>query len=248
MDEIGRAFLRATAYGADEAHEPSDQQKGLPQPPLEWPCPPEARRVALPAAKEMEIPSADLREVLEGRRSVRRYTADPLTLTELSWLLWATQGVQTRSERHTLRTVPSAGARHPFETVILANRVEGLEPGLWRYLALSHELAEYDLATPQLAEVVTEMCLGQSFVAESAATFLWICDAYRTRWRYPERGWRLVFVDVGHVCQNLYLAAEAIGCGCCAILAFGDPQMNELLRLDGEERFLAYVATVGRKP
>lgn len=84
-------------------------------------------------------------------------------------------------------------------------------------------------------------------VKNSAVTFFWAAVTYRMGWRYGERGYRYLFLDAGHVCQNLYLAAEAVGCGVCAIAAFEDDTLNQLLGLDGVEQFAVYVATAGRK-
>ena len=125
---IGREFIQRTKY---VYLGPSDQSQGLPQPPLELPYDQDAEILSLPSPAESEIPSMDLRQAIERRVSVRRYTADPLSLDELSYLLWSTQGVKEVSRRPvTMRTVPSAGARHAFETYLLINRVEGVEPGL----------------------------------------------------------------------------------------------------------------------
>ena len=66
-------------------------------------------------------------------------------------------------------------------------------------------------------------------------------------WRYGQRGYRYLHLDAGHACQNLYLAAEAIGCGACAIAAFSDEAVDELLGLDGQSRFTIYLAAVGRR-
>jgi len=244
----GRQFMRATAYGyPDDPREPSDQEKGLPQPPLQLDWDESAPAIELPPPAEITVPSTDLRTIIEQRRSVRTYADTPLTLNELAWLLWATQGVQEVGPGRTLRTVPSGGARHPFETVLSVNRVEGVPPGLWRYVAIGHKLVAWDLSTPDIADTITRHCMGQRFVSESAVMFIWICVPYRSVWRYQDRAYRGMHVDVGHVCQNLYLAAEGIGCGCCAIMAYGDPQMNGLVGLDGEEQFVIYVATVGKK-
>ena len=90
-------------------------------------------------------------------------------------------------------------------------------------------------------------CLGQEFVKRSAATFIWVCDVNRMTWRYSERGYRYAFMEAGHVCQNLYLSAESIGCGVCAIAAYDDDTMNQLLGLDGESQFVIYIATIGKK-
>jgi len=225
----------------------SDQSRGLPQPPLELPYDKSRTVVDLPKPPEVNVSDVSLRRAIEDRRSVREYSDAPLTLGELSWLLWCTQGVREVAERNaTLRNVPSAGARHAFETYVLVNRVDSLKPGIYRFLATEHELVEVEISGA-MAEKVSAACLGQTFVRDSAAAFIWTAVPYRMAWRYGERGYRYINVDVGHVCQNLYLAAEAIGSGACAIGAFNDDQLNELLNIDGVEHFAIYVATVGKK-
>lgn len=242
--DAGREFMRKTTY---RNLEESDQQKGLPQPPLELPCDAAQLLIDLPAPKTIDLGHHDLRAAIEGRRSVRNYAAQPLTLAELSYLLWCTQGVKEVIGTHaTLRTVPSAGARHAFETYVLANRVEGLEPGLYRFLAIAHRLLPVNLSR-NLADRVAEAALHQEFIKASGVTFIWTAVAYRMLWRYGERGYRYLHLDAGHVCQNLYLAAGAIGCGACAIAAFDDEAMNATLGIDGEAQFTIYLATVGKK-
>jgi SagB-type dehydrogenase family enzyme len=144
-----------------------------------------------------------------------------------------------------MRNVPSAGARHAFETYLLVNNVQGLDPGLYRYLALTHELLQIDTA-PGMAERVVLACLGQDFVGTCAATFIWVAVPYRMTWRYSERGYRYLYIDAGHVGQNLYLSARSLDCGVCAIAAFSDDDMNRILGLDGEEQFVIYIATAGK--
>ena len=188
----------------------------------------------------------ELRTAIEQRHSVRHYIDTPLLLHELAYLLWCTQGV--RKAVHgaaTMRNVPSAGARHAFETYVLANNVEDLPPGLYRYLALDHVLLQHETAS-SVSERVVEACLGQRFAATSAATFIWVAVPYRMTWRYGERGYRYLYLDAGHVAQNLYLSAASVNCGVCAIAAFSDDDMNQLLGLDGESQFAIYVATVGK--
>ncbi len=241
---IGREFMRKTYY---QHLGQSDQTKGLPQPPLELPYDADKPLIDLPALKGVDLGHFDLRAAIENRRSVRNYARQPLTLEELSYLLWCTQGVKEVIEtRATLRTVPSAGARHAFETYLLANRVEGLEPGLYRFLAMEHMLLPVSLAR-DLADRVSEAALQQDFIKASAVTFIWTAVVYRMLWRYGERGYRYMHLDAGHACQNLYLAAEAIGCGACAIAAFNDEAMNGVIGIDGDEQFVIYMATVGKK-
>ena len=239
----GQEFMEQTRY----AHiGMSDQQKGLPQPPLELPADPRKPFIDLARPPRFEIPPADLLETIEKRQSHRSYLHEPLTLDELAFLLWCTQGVKrVHGSQATFRTVPSAGARHAFETYLLVNDVEELEPGLYRYLALSHRLQQID-TDPTLPHRVTSACFDQQFILRAGAVFLWTAVPYRMTWRYGERGYRDLHLDAGHVCQNLYLAAGAAGCGVCAIAAFDDNAMNGLLGIDGKDRFLIYLATVGK--
>lgn len=245
---VGREYMRQTRYQAlvTSGQQP-DQQCGVLQPPLTQAWPAEAPRVELPPPTEAVLSTPDLREVIGRRTSLRRYDPTPLTLAELSFLLWATQGVRMQRPTHLLRTVPSAGARHPFETVLLANRITGLEPGLYGYESVGHRLVRLRQG-PDLGPRLTAACLGQEMVAQSAVTFLWVAVPYRTTWRYSERGYRYLHLDAGHVCQNLYLAAEAIGAGTCAVAAFDDDALIELLELDPHEAFVIYLAPVGRRP
>ncbi len=240
---IGREFMERTRYAYLG---PSAQQRGEPQPPLELPYDVSERPVELPEAEDLLLGPVDLRALIERRATRRNYTDQPLSIQELSFLLWATQGIKgLRDTFATLRTVPSAGARHAFETILLVNRVEGVAPGFYRYLASLHFLVPLHLGENG-AQRATEAARNQEHVARSAVTFFWVAVAERMTWRYGERGYRYLHLDAGHVCQNLYLAAEAIHCGVCAIAAFDDEATNRLLELDGEEQFVIYMATVGK--
>jgi SagB-type dehydrogenase family enzyme len=225
----------------------SDQEKGLPQPPLEIPPDPALPIIDLPGPETIAVPPLDLRTAIGRRRSIRSYAREPVSLSELAFLLWCTQGVQRVAGTYaTFRTVPSAGARHALETYLLVNDVAGLEPGLYRYLALTHRLQQLE-TDPTLAVRIMEACLGQQFILRSGATFLWVAVPYRMTWRYAERGYRELHKDAGHACQNLYLAAEAVGCGVCAVAAYDDDAMAKILGIDGVDRFLIYLATVGKR-
>jgi SagB-type dehydrogenase family enzyme len=225
----------------------SDQSLGLPAPPLEKPVPPNTRAIPLPKPPDIIVPAQELRTAIEKRRSVRHYSRDPLTIQELACLCWCTQGiVEVKAPFYTLRNVPSAGGRHALETYLLINRIKGLQPGLYRYLPFSHALITVDLSSG-ITDAIMSACLGQAFVRSSAVTFIWSAVIYRMVWRYGERAYRLVHLDAGHVCQNLYLAAEQIGCGTCAIGAFDDQKIADVLGIDGNEEFILYCAAVGRK-
>ncbi len=244
MADTGNEFMKKTGFRFLET---SDQARGVRIPPFEIPAEDNGQPVLLPEIRSDLVPVIDLTEAMNRRRSIRRYAEIPLALEELSYLLWITQGVKkVIPGSGTLRTVPSAGARHALDTYLLINRVKGLEPGLYRYLALQHAILPLN-RKKDLPFLITESCLGQTMVTRSGCTFIWVADIYRMTWRYGERGYRYIFLDAGHVCQNLYLGVEAIGCGACAIAAFSDENLNQVLELDGENRFAIYLATVGKK-
>lgn len=239
----GREFMEKTKYRYLGR---SDQERGIPQPPLELPPDPGKRIIDLPEPASLHISPVDLRTAIEHRRSVRTYVRKPLTLAELAFLLWCTQGVQRVAGTYaTFRNVPSAGARHAIETYLLVNDVDGLPPGLYRYLALTHRMQEVD-TDPTLPARIMEASLHQQFVLHAGVVFLWVAVPYRMTWRYGERGYRELHKDAGHICQNLYLAAETVGCGVCAIAAYDDDVMGTILGIDRGEQFVIYLATVGK--
>ena len=245
---IGTEFMRKTCY---DLQPPSDQSRNMPAPPLEIDYDPNIALIPLVKPEEIRIEQISLRESIERRQSVRTYSITPLSLIELSWLLWVTQGIKqdlTSQVRRvvTPRNVPSAGARHAFETYLLINRIEGLNPGIYRYIASKNKLFPL-IKSDSIASQVKKAAYNQSMVEKSAVTFIWVADVYRMTYRYGERGYRYLHLDAGHVCQNLYLAAENIACGICAIAAFHDLELNELLDLDGINQFVIYLASVGKK-
>jgi SagB-type dehydrogenase family enzyme len=243
-DSIGRLFMQKT-----RPHElqPSAQSQGVTQPPLELPYPGSASLINLPEPEDVQMPAMTVRTAIEKRQTLRRYAPQALSTEELSFLLWCTQGVKQVTPRPvTLRTVPSAGARHAFETYLLVNRTDSVNPGLYRYIALQHSLLELNLS-PQIVDEVTHACFDQEMIRTSAVTFIWVAVVERMSWRYGERGYRYLHLDAGHVCQNLYLAAENIDCGVCAIAAYNDDQLNDALGLDGEKMFAIYLGSVGKR-
>ncbi len=186
-------------------------------------------------------------EAIARRESVRQYDAAPLTLEELAALLWATQGVRRMlSPISARRSVPSAGARHAFETYLAVSRVEALPAGLYRYLPFDGQLAQLAI-DPQIGHRAADACLGQRFVALAAVTFFWTAIPARMEWRYDLAAHKVIAIDAGHVCQNLYLACESLGLGTCAIAAYDQEACDRLLGVDGDEEFTLYLAPVGRR-
>lgn len=225
----------------------SDQSKGTEHPDVQRPVDADVSVTDLPEVKSGIVPDLNLLDIVNSRRSVRKFKDDPLSLEELSWLLWSTQGVQKvlRDGIATLRTVPSGGARHPFETYLLVNNVTDLEPGLYRYLPLDHAIACLSEQVPP--EKVISGCLDQTFCGECAVTFVWSVIPYRTEWRYGPVSHKIIAIDAGHLCQNLYLACTATGLGTCGIGAYDQVAMDSLLGFDGEDEFVIYIAPVGRR-
>lgn len=181
-----RKFLKADRWGKWQKIE-TDQKKGIPAPPPEKPWSEDAVLIDLVAPEDLTVGQMPLIEAIRRRRSRREYTRQPLSLEELSYLLWATQGVSKVAEGDgtravpSRRTVPSGGARHPFETYLLVKRVEGQAPGLYRYLPLEHKIYLLS-ADAGVAGKVHEATFGQ-FVEASAVTFIWTAIPYRTEWR-----------------------------------------------------------------
>ncbi|PIJ60982.1 SagB/ThcOx family dehydrogenase [Mesotoga sp. H07.pep.5.3] len=242
----GRAFLGNKIWEeVDRQLKKTDQMEGKPQPPLEKSSE-GYELIKLPDPNAVNLHMKDLREIIFSRESRRIFSDDKISLESLSFLLWSTQGVKgvLKNNYATLRTVPSAGARHPFETYLFVRLVKGLKKGLYRYVALSHSLIF--LKEGDFAKEVAEAALGQKFVGQCAVTFVWSVLPYRTEWRYDLTSYKPILLDAGHVCQNLYLACEALNLGTCAIAAYDQTKTDELIGLDGYDEFAIYMAPVGK--
>ncbi len=223
------------------------QSRGITQPPWQKPCPPGTKKVALPAAGRWKtIPGMKLEDAIAHRKSRRKYTQQALSLEELAFLLWATQGLRTAAAaRHNFRTVPSAGCRHAVETYIAAFRVTGLDKAIYRYLPLGHALVEV-VRHPDLEEQLTRATFGQAFCGAAAATFIWTAIPERMEWRYGDASYKVIALDAGHICQNLYLACENISAGTCAVAAYDQEEIDAVLGVDGKDEFTIYLAPVGK--
>lgn len=237
-----RLFLGSDYFESDEQ---PDQKRGVPQPERQKPIPPGSALIDLPAPDTFAFDQVSVLQALRNRKSRRDYRPDPLSLTELAFLCWASQGVREYDPNTQVmrRTVPSAGARQPFETYLGVLRVDHLEPGLYRYLGIEHKLC-FLRPDADIAEKMARTCSG--FARHSAATFIWTAIPYRTAWRYASVAPKFVAQDSGHVVQNLYLACEAVGCGTCAVSAYAQHAMDEFLGVDGETEFTVYAAPVGK--
>jgi len=241
-----RFFLKDSVRQTIDFHN-TDQNRGIAPPPIEKPFPPDAKRTDLVPASELhDISAMDVFTAVNNRRSRRAFSPDALPLKELSFLLWATQGVRKIAGPGTaFRTVPSAGCRHAIETYLCVFKVAGLEEGIYRYLPVEHQILIISQPA-HLSSRITEAALGQEFAGKSAVTFIWTVIPYRMEWRYDIAAHKVIAIDAGHVCQNLYTACEAIHAGTCAVAAYNQELMDGLLGIDGAEEFTIYLAPVGK--
>lgn len=244
--DAGRTFMKYSS--ADEYDDfESDQSLAYPQPPLVKPNMREVEHaVNLPQNFDDLNSKKDLIQILTERKSSRVYTSEPMNVLQLSFLLWATQGVkEVRGKSYaTLRTVASGGARHGFETYLYIRSIDGLKPGLYHYLPMGHQL-EFLNELENAEETVTNSLCGQRWASKANVVFYWSLVAYRCEWRYGIYAHRPALIDAGHVGQNLYLACTALEVGTCAIAAIDNNVCNQMFELDGEEEFMVYAAPVG---
>lgn len=249
-----RELLKAY-HAADAGAEDTDQMQKLPS----IPCllaGKGTRRIKLPDNYEQLSCTGTLLQLIRGRESRRKYAEEPLSLLELSFLLWSTQGVR-RFAGHknpvTFRNVPSAGSRHTFETYLFVNHVEELPKAIYHYLPETHEL-EFWEERSDFDEELTDALCGQRFAASAPVLFVWASVPYRMEWRYGLKAAKYLLIDAGHVCENLYLACEAIGCGTCAIGAYDQDRLDDLLGFvpgpsaDQDYITAVYAAPVGKCP
>lgn len=245
-----RELLKAHDY---EANPPEDwwephQKQGVAPPPLEKPYDETAELVDLVNSKDFgNIFRVSLIEALANRKSRRVYTDEPLSLEELSFLLWATQNIREidKNKVWTKRAVPSGGGRQPFETYLIVNRVSGLERGVYRYLPIEHKLLIVSKVFPDVSEL-NGTAWFQDFIGEAPVIFVWAAIPYKTEWRYSIISYKDILIEAGHICQNLYLACEAIDAGTCAIASYNQKTVDEIIGVDGKDEMTVYLSPVGK--
>jgi SagB-type dehydrogenase family enzyme len=191
----------------------------------------------------MQSRVAPLIEVLKSRSSVRSFSRKPLTVAELSFLLWASTGIRAKKEGYAFRTAPSAGALYPIETYLAVNNVEDLPNGLYHYSIKFNGLEE--LKVGELGEKLAHSALDQEMCSRAPVVFIWTAVFSRSKWKYRQRAYRYVYLDAGHIAQNLALSAASIGLGSCQLGAFFDDEVNSILELDGREESAIYLTVVG---
>ena len=237
--EIGDAFQRETKY--QRGHLPGDGLDWANKPAVYKRYPAAPR---IPLSEPVTTGGAPLWDVLRRRRSVRRFLGEPLREAELSQLLWAAQGITRPGQGVDLRTAPSAGALYPVETYLALHTVTGIESGIYHYAIEEHALEQLQAGDFQME--VARAALDQEIAAWADAVFIWTALFERSTWKYKQRAYRYVYLDGGHIAQNVALAAVALGLDSCPIAALYDDEVNALLGVDGEGESAIYMTVVGR--
>lgn len=229
----------------------TDKMKGVSQPPIVKPYQLYSKIIDLPKVSEEILENSNIYECIKERRSTRFYDNKSMSLEELSYLLWSTQGITgTNSVGLTLRTVPCSGATHSFETYLFIMGVEGMQKGVYRYLPVEHKLLfmfELNNIDNKVDEITLDQPFVPNFAKKAAVVFAWSTIPYRSEWKFDITAHKKILIDIGHVCQNLYLASESVGAGTCAIGIYDQKVIDEILELDGNEEFVIYLAAVGKK-
>ncbi len=197
-------------------------------------------KIELP--REVEFGGLSVDRAIDSRRSEREFKDMPLSLLELSRLLHYAYGITEKREQ--LRAAPSAGALYPIEIYPVANNVEGLAQGIYRYFVADHSLAL--VREGDFRHQMMRHALGEEMMERASVVLVLSAVFERSAWRYRERAYRYVLLEAGHISQNIYLVATALGLGTCAVGAFDDQGYNKIMGLDGKKESVIYLMPVGK--
>ena len=238
MGGIGDQFQQETKY------EPGR----MPRHQLQWEAKPDLYKDYAESPK-IDLPSFDpsrpmsLDQTLKQRKSIRQFQPRSISKGQLSYLLWASTGIHRVEDGYAFRTAPSAGALYPIETYVVANSVRTIEAGLYHYSIRNHQLEQ--LRRNDLRQHIATAARGQGMCASASAVFVWSALFERCKWKYGQRAYRYIYLDAGHIAENLALAAVSLNLGSCEIGALYDEQANEIVDVDGVEESVIYMAAVG---
>lgn len=217
--------------------------------PLLWHSKPESYKI-YPEAPKYKLDAIQTKggmplwEAINRRRSIRNFKSDPMTRNDLSQLLWATQGITHESVGFEFRAAPSAGALYPVETYLVIHNIEEIEPGIYHYDVQNHELEQ--LEKGDFRESSARAALDQDMAFSANIVFIWTAVFQRSKWKYDQRAYRYIYLDAGHIAQNLALAAVSLNFGTCQIGALYDDEVNKLIGIDGDKESVVYMTVVGR--
>src|SRR3989304_7948860 len=235
---IGDAFQKSTKYSRERLRGGYLDGANKPETYKNYPS-----AKIIPLSREFPTKLLPIVDVLKRRRSIRSFSPKPLSNAELSFLVGASTGVQKKEQGYEFRTVPSAGALYPIETYLIVNNVEDLEKALYHYNIEAHALEE--LKVGDFAEKIAHAALEQKMCIKAPVALIWTAVFERSKWKYAQRAYRYVYLDAGHIAQNLALSATSIGLGSCQIGAFFDDEINQILGVDGVDESVIYLSVVG---
>lgn len=238
VDKIGEKFQRETKYDRKKMPKGSLELDSKPPMYKEFP---DAHRTQLPRVERCGDMS--LHEALLRRKSLRRFIDTPISIEMLACVLWASSGIQRKEMGFAFRTAPSAGALYPVETYVYTSLVTGMEKGIYHYNVRNHQLEE--MARGDMGEQIAGAALGQRMCANAAAVVFYTAVFERTTWKYRQRAYRYIYLDAGHMAQNLSLTATSLGLGCCSIGSMFDNEINEILGVDGIRESIIYMSVMG---
>ena len=218
---------------------------------LDWENKPKTYKTYDNPVKTINLPTPKFDEnlpfwkVIKNRQSLRKFNREPLNLNQISLFLFGISGITRIFPQFAFRTVPSAGGLFPIETYCIVNNVKEVERGVYHYNIKNHVLECLKLG--DYRNDAMNACLDQKMVYNSSITFIWTAIIERSKWKYLQRCYRYIYMDAGHIGQNFYLIAEALGLGACTVGAIYDNELNDLLEIDGIEETAIYVGVTGNK-
>ena len=238
MNGIGDKYQQETKY--EQGRMPSHRLVWESKPDVykEYP---EAHKIELATFEPSQLMSLD--QALRQRKSIRAFQDKAISQGQLSYLLWSSTGIQRIEEGYAFRTVPSAGALYPIETYVVVNNVRKLQAGVYHYSVRNHQLEQIKLG--EFQQSIAAAALGQGMCASAAAVFVWTAVFERCKWKYGQRAYRYMYLDAGHIAENLALAAVSINLGCCERGALYDDHVNAIVGIDGTEESVLCMAVVG---
>lgn len=237
MDKIGDKFQEKTKYYPNKIPKTTDVSS---KPDLykEYP---DSEKIELDHS-DLEI-KVSFNEVLQNRQSIRKFTREPLSLEKLSFLLWASTGISHREHGYEFRTAPSAGALYPIETYVVANNINNLEKGVYHYSIKNHQLEQLKIG--DYRKESTKAAMNQTKCSYAAVVFIWTAVFNRVKYKYRQRAYRYIYLDAGHIAENLALASTVLDLGSCQIGALFDEKVNDILNVDGKKESAVYMSVVG---
>ena len=199
--------------------------------------------------RRIKLPTPDYRgiileDAIRKRRSIRDYRDEAISLKELSNLLFSAQGITGRYLGIPLRAAPSAGALYPFEIYIYAHNIEGLERGIYHYDPLDHYL-EF-IRKGDFRQDLFKAGLYQNMFLKAPLIFIYVAVFERTTQKYGDRGYRYIYIEAGHIAENVFLESVSLGLGSCVVGAFFDDMINRIIGVDGKRESAIYIQTIGR--